>query len=192
MVQVASLNLFKTHFILFRSKRNKTDNRISLKIDEQTVTQVKCTKFLGVFIDESLSSKEHINIVVNKLSKLTGIIRKARHFVAQSLLRSIYYALIYPYLFYGNVVWGNTYKTYLDEIFKLQKTLVRIMLFKEYNHESKPLFQQLNIFNSYQINKFVIGCLAYQFLQNQLPGTLTDIFKKNDQIHDHNTCLKCI
>jgi len=63
------------------------------------------------------------------------------------------------------------------------------MLFKEYNHESKPLFQQLNILNIYQINIFVIGCLTYLFLQNQLPGALTDIFKKNDQIHDHNTPL---
>ena len=162
-----------------------------MKIDEQTVTQVKFTKFLGVFIDESLSWKEHINIVVNKLSKLTGIICKVRHFVTQSLLRSIYYASIYPYLFYGNVVWGNTYKTHLDKIFNLQKKNVRniILLFKEYNHESKPLFQQLNIFNIYQINKFVIGCLTCQFLQNQLPGALTDIFKKNDQIHDHNTPL---
>ena len=35
----------------------------------------------------------------------------------------------------------------------------------------------------------LIGCLTYQFLQNQLPGALTDIFKKNDQIHDHNTRL---
>jgi len=53
------------------------------------------------------------------------------------------------------------------------------MLFKEYNHESKPLFQQLNIFNIYQINKFVIGCSSYK---------INFLFKKN-QIHDHNTRL---
>ena len=35
----------------------------------------------------------------------------------------------------------------------------------------------------------MFGCLTYQFLQNRLPGALTDIFKKNDQIHDHNTRL---
>ena len=52
------------------------------------------------------------------------------------------------------------------------------MLFNWYNHESKPLFQQLNILNFYQINKFVIGFKAYQFLQNQPPGVLRDIFKK--------------
>ena len=56
-VNKLSLNLSKTHFILFRSKRNKTDKTISLKIDEQTVTQVKFTKFLGVFIDDSLVGK---------------------------------------------------------------------------------------------------------------------------------------
>ena len=55
------------------------------------------------------------------------------------------------------MVWGNTYKKFVDRIFKLQKKLLRIMRFKEYNHESKPLFQQLNILNIYQINKFVIG-----------------------------------
>lgn len=32
-------------------------------------------------------------------------------------------------------------------------------------------------------------CLRYPFLQNQLPGVLTDIFTKNDQVHDHNTRL---
>ena len=50
------------------------------------------------------------------------------------------------------------------------------------------------ILNIYQINKFIIGCLTYQFVQNTLPGTLMDIFFwKNDQIHDHNTCLsKCL
>ena len=63
------------------------------------------------------------------------------------------------------------------------------MLFNWYNHESKPLFQQLNILNFYQINKFVIGFKTYQFLQNQPPGVLTDIFRKNNQIHYHNTRL---
>ena len=37
------------------------------------------------------------------------------------------------------------------------------------------------------MNKFVVECLKYQSLQNQLPGALTD--KKNNEIHDHNTRL---
>ena len=48
------------------------------------------------------------------------------------------------------VMWFGEINKYVDRIFKLQKKLERIMLFNEYNHESKPLFQQLNILNIYQ------------------------------------------
>ena len=48
------------------------------------------------------------------------------------------------------VMWFGVIDKYVDRIFKLQKKLVRIMLFKEYDHESKPLFQQLNNLNIYQ------------------------------------------
>ena len=48
------------------------------------------------------------------------------------------------------VMWFGEINKYVDRIFKLQKNLVRIMLFNEYNHESKPLFHQLNILNIYQ------------------------------------------
>ena len=39
------------------------------------------------------------------------------------------------------------------------------------------------------MNKFVVECLKYQSLQNQLPGALTDILKKNNEIYGHNTRL---
>ena len=98
-----SLNLTKTHFILFKSLKKKIGNKLTLKIKDQTISQVEHIIFLGVIIDENLSWKQHINIVANKISKLTGVLCKARQFVTRPLLKSIYYALIYPYIFYGNV-----------------------------------------------------------------------------------------
>ena len=106
-----SLNLAKTHFILFKSSRKKLRSELTLKIKDQIISQVEYTKFLGVIIDSNLSWKQHINSVANKISKLTGILCKARHFVTRPLLKSIYYALIYPYIFYGNVVWAITYQS---------------------------------------------------------------------------------
>ena len=46
---------------------------MSITIDGQQIEQVKYTKFLGLFIDEELSWKYHINHVTMKISKLTGI-----------------------------------------------------------------------------------------------------------------------
>ena len=30
------------------------------------------------------------------------------HYLPRVVMRGLYYALIYPYLSYGNIVWGNT------------------------------------------------------------------------------------
>ena len=182
-----SLNLAKTHFILLKSSRKKIRSELTLKIKDQIISQVEYTKFLGVIIDSNLSWKQHINSVANKISKLTGILCKARHFVTRPLLKSIYYALICPYIFCGNVVRANTYQSKLDKIYKLQKKIVRIMSFKEYNHSSKPLFKELNILNVYQVNYFVTGNVMYQYSKNQLPPAIMSQFKTNEEIHNYNT-----
>ena len=113
-----SLNLKKKKFILFKSSKKKITKKPDIKIKDHYITQVKSTKFLGTIVDDQLKWKEHINFVANKISRLTGIICKARHFVTRSLLKSTYYALIYPYIFYGNVVWATAYQS-LKETFCL-------------------------------------------------------------------------
>ena len=154
-----SLNITKTNFMLFKSSSKKITKQINIKIKDHYIIQVKSTKFLGTIVDNQLKWKEHINFVANKISRLTGILCEARHFVTRSLLKSIYYALIYPYIFYGNVVWANAYQTHLEKIYKLQKKLVRIITFKEYNHSSKSLFDNLKILNVYQVNYYTIAIL---------------------------------
>ena len=64
-----SLNIKKTHFIIFKSKI-KIKSVVSIKINEQPIELVKYTKFLGVYIDEELSWKHHIDQVVSKISKI--------------------------------------------------------------------------------------------------------------------------
>ena len=72
---------------------------MSITIDGQQI-EVKYTKFLGLLIDEELSWKYHINHVAMKISKLTGIIAKARHYLPLKTLQNIYYTMIYSYLIY--------------------------------------------------------------------------------------------
>ena len=88
-----------------------------------------------------------------------------------------------PIFFYGNVVWANAYQSHLEKIYKLQKKLVWIT-FKEYNHSSKPLFDNLKIVN---VNYYTIAILMKKFSNNQLPFSLKNIFSTNEEVHSHNT-----
>ena len=54
-----SLNINKTHYMLFKGKRAIKDE-ISIKIDQTQIKQTQCTKLLGVQIDDNITWKNHI------------------------------------------------------------------------------------------------------------------------------------
>ena len=58
-VSKLSLNMKKTHYIIFSLSRNRIINDTDVKINGQMVARVACTKFLGVLIYEKLSWANH-------------------------------------------------------------------------------------------------------------------------------------
>ena len=68
-----SLNVKKTHFVIFKAKNKKMATNINIKIGHQSIEQVNNTNFLGLNIDQDLSWKHHIKEVTSKISKLSGI-----------------------------------------------------------------------------------------------------------------------
>ena len=59
------------------------------------------------------------------------------------IIKSVLLILIYPYLIYGNIVWGNNYKPRLDSLIKIQKKVVRVITFSSYTESSKLLFPKI-------------------------------------------------
>jgi hypothetical protein len=85
------------------------NQEITLKINNNIIKQASYVKFLGVLIDHDFSWKNHISSVQKNIIKSAGLIAKLRHFTNKNSLKLVYYALVYPYLTYGNPVWGNIY-----------------------------------------------------------------------------------
>ena len=75
-----SLNVKKSNFLHFhQGKERKTTLNLTLngtKVEEKTVA-----KYLGVFIDNKLNWKTHIQHVLTKLSRGNGMISKIRYYV---------------------------------------------------------------------------------------------------------------
>jgi hypothetical protein len=149
---------------------------------------VTFVKSLGVIIDEELKWKNHISSVLKTIIKSTGLIAKLRHYTNRNTLKLIYYALAYPYLTYGNLVWGNTYPTRLQKIMNVPKKIVRLICFKSYSDHSEPLFLDLKILNVYRINDYICSIFMYRFFyyQNNLPDFYCDYFKQNSELHNYN------
>ena len=57
-------------------------------------------KYLGVFIDENLNWKMHINEISTKLIKGNAMLSKLRHYVNKDILLSVYYGIFHSHLAY--------------------------------------------------------------------------------------------
>ena len=107
-------------------------SRYYIFINGDTIRRTKTFKFLGIIVDENLKWNHHIKHVTNKISKGVGIFYKARKHLNKQTLMNLYYTFVYPYLIYGVEIWGNTFKKYLDPLFKVQKKIIRIITFSPY------------------------------------------------------------
>ena len=72
-----SLNIKKTHFMLFH--RKIIDAVIKIQIDNEEIDRVYKTKFLCVIIDHKITWKEHVTYVSGKMTRSIGILIKTCH-----------------------------------------------------------------------------------------------------------------
>ena len=180
-----SLNVDKTNFIVF--SRRRTINDVYIKIEGKNIERVTKVKFLGVIIDSKLTWKEHINYISNSISKSIGIIYKAKKVLTRSTLIGLYYSFVYPYLTYCNIVWGRTHKIYVNRLFLLQKKIIRIVTFSNFQAHTHGLFKETEILNIFQITIYLVGIFVFQFKQNKLPTIFDSFFTHVHNIHTHVT-----
>ena len=70
------------------------------------------------------------------------VMRRVKQILNTKLLKTLYYSLFYPYIYYGVTLWGNSHKTYINKIAVLRKKPVRIITGASYNAHTEPLLTQ--------------------------------------------------
>ena len=141
-----SLNSAKTRYILFSQKEPPTE----LKIQGKEIQRVhekgeeKAFKLCGVFIDENLTWKHHINHVKSKVSKSIAYICISKRSLTREVKILLYKALVESHLNYCLTIWGNVKESTLEPLVKLQKKAIRIITGSKYNSHTTPLFANIN------------------------------------------------
>ena len=93
-------------------RKRPPDVDINLCINNERITRVRVTKLLGIFIDNDLNWKHHINTVrIKTLSKVAAISYNASCLINLDGTYILYCSLLLPYINYCSAIWGNTYVT---------------------------------------------------------------------------------
>ena len=105
------INVSKTKLIIFRPRQRSLPNRSPLILDNNVVDLVESTKFLGVYIDQHLTWKTHINVISKKIAKSIGLIYRARfylhHRFSSFVILRAYLSLSHRYC---NSIWASIHK----------------------------------------------------------------------------------
>ena len=92
------------------------ETQFQITIENESITRVDSTKFLGAIVDQKLTWQQHITYISLKISKSLNILRRLKYKLPKKCLISLYYSLIYPHLNYCIIVWGSAYNTTLHRL----------------------------------------------------------------------------
>ena len=131
-------------------------------------------------LDENVSWRYHIKTVENKLSKNIGLLCRAKQFLDETSLKTIYFSYIHSFLNYANIAWASTHFTKLKTINYKQKQAARIVFDENRLCHSRPLLRRLNALNVYQINLFQHINFMYRLSIDDLAKHFNNTFKNPD------------
>ena len=104
-------------------------------------------------------------------------------------LITLYNALFMSLLQYGIVTWGQTFDSYIEPIFKLQKRAVRAISHQPFLSHSLPIFKDLKLVRIANIFKLKLLSFVYESVNMVAPVCFHKFFFLKSTLHCHNTRL---
>ena len=136
----------------------------------------KAVRFLGIWIDDTLSFSVHIQKLKAKLNSGLYALSTCNKIVKIQIRKLIYRSLFESHLRFGSVISGAANPTLLEQISVLQRKAVRHVARAKYNAHADVLFK------SYQFLKYddlvhLSQCNFMRLYSNkQLPKYLFNMF----------------
>ena len=121
---------------------------------------------MGVYVDNKLSFKNHIDYITSKISRNTGIFYKIRNNLPMKARLNFYYSFIYPFLIYNVINYGSTYSSHLVNLICQHKRIIRAIANAGYYDHTSPLFSRLKLLKFSDIYRYNVAVYMYQHCSN--------------------------
>ena len=103
-----------------------------------------------------------------KVLKSIGLFYKLNRFLPETILKTLYNSLIYPYLSYGIEAWHGTYQNNTSKIFVLQKKAICAINNLAYNEHTNSYFKCNKILKLSDQYKLQVSNYIFQVLHSNI------------------------
>ena len=186
-----AVNTEKSTVMLIGKKTQIRDNNLNIYINNVLVNETNCTKYLGLFIDNTLSWDMQSDNSGRHISGKTAVLRRIRSFIKPSIMKLIYDRTIQPVIDYGCSVWYNAACKNLEKLQKVQNYAARIISgnFDYINVRSISLIRSLKWMTISERCEYFTTRLMFKAINGLVPNYLSDSIVLAGEAHDRNTRL---
>ena len=145
-------------------------------------SEEKAIKVLGIYLDDKLNFKHHINIVHSKINKALYSLKQMRHLLDGLHLKLLFCAYLKSHLDYADIFYCLCNKSTLRPLELIYKKALRIMCGVGYRDHTKPLFILHNILPVKDNSDFNILKIMFRYDNGNLPRCLNDFWRRNIEV----------
>ena len=107
------------------SRKTKKEYHPPLAFNNNNVSETNSQKHLGVVLDNRLSFEDHLKMILNKVNKTIGLLRKL-HILPRSALLTICKSFMRPHLDYGGIIYDQAYNASFHQKLELYNACLAI------------------------------------------------------------------
>ena len=85
----SALNAGKTEIIIFKMKHQVITKHLNFRVSGQKINPTNSVKYLGVYLNDSLTWTTHLTNLIPKLDRAIGLLVKICHYIPKSLLKLV-------------------------------------------------------------------------------------------------------
>ena len=138
------LNASKTKVMFFTKSRNIDVNSFQISLSNGSILErVKEYKYLGLWIDEKLTFKHHVDILSSKLRQKIGFLYRNRSNFPPSCRKRVIESVFMSVLDYGDVIYRHAAVTTLKALDSVYHSALRFITQDKYNTHHCVLYDKV-------------------------------------------------
>lgn len=183
-------NIGKSKLMYFNSK--PVPELPDILFDGKKIEWVNSFKYLGLTITNKMSFSEHIDGVVNRVSRFSGTFYSLRFILPVSLLRMLYRSFVVPHLILHIEIWGASPMVYMKKLDIKVNTLLRLIMGVQYL-EGRPtmstnyMYRQMGLLRVENIYKLRMYRLLVTLMKGLYPYLFDLLLRPYNNSHNYMT-----
>ena len=102
-----TINVGKTGVMSFHNRQSKFLVKPQVSCNKLKLEYTAESKFLSIYITETLKWNSHVQSLANKLSKVSFMIKSSKGILSPYMIRNVYFTKFQALLRFGILFWGG-------------------------------------------------------------------------------------